>query len=146
MITVPFPPPDFKMKKRGEKTYIFDEIRGTWLLLTEEEWVRQNFVAYLIKALHYPKELIALEKELLLNGLKKRFDILVYDTNWQPWMMIECKAPSISLDESVLQQLLRYCITIPVTYVVLTNGVNTIGWQKAGGKLTMLSAIPFPNP
>ena len=60
MIAVQFPEPDFKIKKEGEKRYIFDAIRKTWLLLTEEEWVRQNFVAYLIKLLHYPSTLIAL--------------------------------------------------------------------------------------
>ena len=81
MIPVQFPTPQFKMKEEGDKQYIFDAIRKTWLLLTEEEWVRQNFVAYLIRSLEYPATMIALEKGLELNDLKKRFDILVYNSS-----------------------------------------------------------------
>ena len=142
---VQFPEPDFNIKKEGEKRYVFDRIRKTWLLLTDEEWVRQNFVAYMIKVLHYPSALMALEKELLLNGLKKRFDILVYDRGHQPWMMIECKAPEIKLSEDVLQQVLRYNITLPVSYLIITNGEATVGWKKEGSGLTMLEQMPSWN-
>jgi hypothetical protein len=146
MIVVQFPPPQFRIKKEGEKVFIFDEIRRRWLLLTEEEWVRQNFVAYLKTELHYPTSLIALEKEILLNGLKKRFDILVYDADHQPWLMVECKAPSVSLDEDVLQQALRYNISIPVSFIVVTNGEKTMGWEKQGANLTMINTLPvFPS-
>ena len=77
MIAVNYPPPAFKIKQEKEQHYVFDAIRKTWLLLTEEEWVRQNFVNYLINELKYPSTVIALEKEIWLNDLKKRFDILV---------------------------------------------------------------------
>ena len=109
---------------------MFDAIRKVWLLLTEEEWVRQNFVAYLVKELQYPETLIALEKEIVLNGLRKRFDILVYDKTHQPWMLVECKAPEVLLSEDVLQQALRYNITVPVNYLVITNGNSTVAWEK----------------
>lgn len=142
MMQVQFPEPDFKIKTEGEKRYIFDAIRKAWLRLTEEEWVRQNFVAYLIKGLNYPAEMIALEKELLLNNLKKRFDILVYDKTHQPWMMVECKAPEVPLSEDVLQQVLRYNITLPVKHLVITNGKDTIGWEKEGGNLQLLDCMP----
>ena len=108
MITVQFPEPQFRQKEVDGKRFIFCTIRKRWLLLTEEEWVRQNFVAYLVNGLNYPATLIALEKEILLNELKKRFDILVYDTDHQPWMLVECKAPAVVLNEDVLQQALRY--------------------------------------
>src|SRR5215207_4832611 len=134
MITVQYPEPQFKTKTEGEKHYIFDGIRKTWLLLTEEEWVRQNFVAYLVKTQQYPESFIALEKEILLNGLKKRFDILVYDRTHQPWMLVECKAAHVALSEDVLQQALRYNLTTPVQYIVITNGENTIAWEKRDGK------------
>src|SRR6476620_320314 len=111
MITVQFPEPQFKLKKEGEKRFVFDTIRKTWLLLTEEEWVRQNFVAYLVKTLRYPETLIALEKEIILNGLNNRVDILVYDNNHLRWMLVECKAPELLLSEEVWQQALRYNIT-----------------------------------
>ncbi len=145
MITVQFPEPDFRMKKDGERHFIFDTIRKTWLLLTEEEWVRQNFVAYLVKELHYPDALIAVEKEILLNGLKKRFDILVYDKAYQPWLLVECKAPSVGLSEDVLQQALRYNMTVPVQYIVITNGTACMGWEKKEGSLKLLRALP-PQP
>lgn len=145
MIPVQFPEPQFKLKKEGEKRFVFDAIRKSWLLLTEEEWVRQNFVAYLVKQLHYPETLIALEKEILLNGLKKRFDILVFDTSHQPWMLVECKAPEIVLNEDVLQQALRYNIIVPVRYIVITNGSTTVAWEKQGERLNLIQSLPAFN-
>jgi len=142
MIPVQFPEPDFRLKKEGEKRMIFDEIRKTWLVLTEEEWVRQNFIAYLKKTLQYPSSLIALEKEILLNGLTKRFDILVYNKSYEPWMMVECKAPGIPLNEEVLQQILRYHMTVPVQFIVITNGKATLAWEKKEGSLTLLKEMP----
>lgn len=143
MIPVQYPTPQFKMKVDSGKRYIFDAIRKTWLLLTDEEWVRQNFVAYLLRALEYPAAMIALEKGLELNGLKKRFDILVYNSNHQPWLMVECKAPEIALDESVLQQVLRYNISIPVEYIIITNGEQTMGWRKVHDSLQLIESVPL---
>src|SRR5688572_10265941 len=142
MVTVQFPEPGFNIKKEGEKRFIFDTIRKTWLLLTEEEWVRQNFVAYLIKEKGYPSALIALEKEIVLNNLRKRFDILIYDASHQPWMLVECKAPAVNLTEEVLQQVLRYNISVPVRFIVITNGANTIAWEKTGTKLIQIDELP----
>ena len=141
MIAVQYPEPQFRMKKENGKQYIFDAIRKTWLLLTEEEWVRQNFVSYLTSTLHYPSTVIALEKEISLNELKKRFDILVYDKQHQPWMLIECKEPKVNLSEEVLQQVLRYNISVPVQYIVITNGNTTVGWKK-DGELQLLEQMP----
>ena len=142
MVIVQFPEPQFNIKKEGERRFIFDAIRKTWLLLTEEEWVRQNFVAYLVKELQYPETLIALEKEIVLNGLRKRFDILVYDKTHQPWMLVECKAPEVLLSEDVLQQALRYNITVPVSYLVITNGNSTVAWEKKAEGLVPIEALP----
>ena len=141
MIPISYPPPAFKIKQQ-DKPYIFDSIRKIWLLLTEEEWVRQNFIHYLIVVKQYPATAIAVEKEIKLGELKKRFDILVYDANFQPWMLVECKAPHIALSEDVLQQVLRYNISVPVPYIVITNGDNTIGWQKKDNGLVLLDDMP----
>jgi hypothetical protein len=141
MIAVQYPEPQFRMKNENGKQYIFDSIRKVWLLLTEEEWVRQNFVNYLITQLHYPSTVIALEKEISLNDLKKRFDILVYDREHKPWMLIECKEPKVNLNEDVLQQVLRYNISVPVEYIVITNGNTTVGWKK-GNQLELLETMP----
>ena len=111
-------------------------------MLTQEEWVRQNFVQYLVQVKQYPASLVAVEKELVLGELKKRFDILVYDGDHQPWMMIECKSATVKLDEAVLQQVLRYNITIPVPYMVITNGSLTYAWVRNGNKLELISELP----
>ena len=110
--------------------------------MTDEEWVRQNIVQYLTQTLNYPQSLIAIEKEIKLNELKKRFDILVYDQQHKPWMLVECKASSISLSEDVLQQVLRYNLSVPVEYIVITNGTSTMGWRKKGTDLHSLSSLP----
>jgi hypothetical protein len=142
MLMITYPEPEFRIKKEGEKEFIFDALRKKWLVLTPEEWVRQNFVQYLIKTKNYPSSLIAIEKEIQLGELKKRFDILVYDNNHQPWMMIECKAAEIKLDESVLQQALRYNISVPVRFIVITNGNSNYGWERTNNELQVLSKIP----
>jgi len=145
MIPVQFPQPDFRIKTENGKRFVFDSIRKTWLLLTEEEWVRQNFVNYLVATLQYPSSCIALEKEIRLHELRKRFDILVYDGEHRPWMMIECKEPRVKLDEEVLQQVLRYNISVPVSFIVITNGVSTIAWKKESGVMKMLAMLPSWN-
>lgn len=142
MIAVQFPPPQFRIKKRGEERFIFDAIRKRWLVLTEEEWVRQNMVAYFIITLGFPREAIALEKGLKVNGLQRRFDILVYDKQQQPFLMVECKAPVIRLNEDVLQQVLRYNMALPVQWLVLTNGDTTIAWKKENGQLVLAGELP----
>jgi len=142
MIVVDYPAPAFRMQEKEGKGYIFDALRRSWLLLTPEEWVRQNFVQYLIQVKKYPAELIALEKEILLNGLKKRFDILVFDAGHQPWMLVECKAESVPLSEAVLEQALRYHITVPAQFLVITNGRETRAWKKEEGRLLEINELP----
>jgi len=141
MIPVVYSHPQFRTKKEDEVVSVFCVIRKRWLVLTEEEWVRQNFVQHLI--LHgYPAALIAVEKELLLNGLKKRFDILVYDANARPWLMVECKKAAVELSENVLQQVLRYNMALPVPFLIITNGNHTLGWQKKENGLEAISQLP----
>lgn len=101
----------------------------------------------MLQVLHYPSTLIAQEKEIWLGGLKKRFDILVYDATHQPWMIIECKAGTVVLNEATLQQALRYNIAVPVPYLLITNGGNTFGWERKDGQLHILSQMPaWPGP
>jgi hypothetical protein len=142
MVSITFPEPDFRIKKEGGKEYIFDTLRKKWIMLTPEEWVRQNFLQYLLQVKSYPASLIAIEKEIQLGELRKRFDILIYDSNHQPWMMIECKATDVKLDEEVLQQVLRYNISVPVQYIVITNGSTSYIWVKKAGKLELLAELP----
>ena len=142
MIKIMYPPYSYKIKEEQGKEMIFDPSRKIWLRLTPEEWVRQNFIQYLLQTMHYPRSLIAVEKELQLGDLKKRFDILVYDNNHQPWMMIECKSMEVPLNEKVLAQLLRYHIAVPVPFLVITNGSYCAAFEKVDGSLSQLSDLP----
>ena len=142
MIKVNYPEPVFRFKEENGKEMIFDFIRKQWLLLNEEEWVRQNFIQFLIQELKYPSELIAVEKEIQLGDLKKRFDILVYDRDHKPWMLVECKAGEIALDEKVLFQVLRYNISMPANFLVITNGQFTYAWEKISGELKDILQMP----
>lgn len=138
-----YPEPGFRYKKEEGKEFIFDTIRKVWLSLTEEEWVRQNFIQFLVQEMKYPVSLIALEKEIQLGELKKRFDILIYDKNHQPWMLIECKGPGIKLEDPVLHQVLRYNISVPVSYLIITNGHYTQGWEKTAAELKEIQEMPL---
>ncbi len=142
MVQINYPETDFKIKEEGGKESIFDVLRKRWVALSPEEWVRQNFIQYLIQVNDYPSSLIAVEKELKLGDLKKRFDVLIYDKEHQPWMMVECKAMNVKLGEDVLQQLLRYNISIPVNYLVITNGNSCYVWKRQNGKLNVQNELP----
>jgi hypothetical protein len=142
MVKVEFPAPNFKIKEKDGKEFIFDELRKRWVRLTPEEWVRQNFIQYLIQFKNYPAAFIGIEKEISLGELKKRFDLLVFNKNHRPWMLIECKAMEVDLNENVLQQLIRYNIAMPVEYLVITNGRSTRAYHKYDGNLKALHQLP----
>jgi len=142
MLIIKYPEQRFQIRTEDGKDIIFDTLRKKWLLLTPEEWVRQNFVLYLTEVKKYPATLIAMEKMISLGELKKRFDILVYDRNHRPWMMIECKSPAIKLDEMVLHQLLRYHISVPTGFLVVTNGEYSYGWEKKQQQLHLIRELP----
>lgn len=143
MITVAYPDPQFRMRQQDGVEQIFDVWRKQWVRLSPEEWVRQNFVQFLVQEMGYPAQIIALEKELVLNGMKRRFDLLVYDAQHQPWMLVECKATTVALGPEVLEQVLRYNISIPVPYLVITNGAATRAWQKNDGQLEEINILPL---
>ncbi len=145
MIFVHYPQPDFKTKYEGGKKFIFDPLRKKWIVLTPEEWVRQNFVQYLMRGKKYPAALVALEKEIQLGELKKRFDLLVYDLDHQPWMLVECKAMDVKLDDAVLEQVIRYHAAVPVTYLIITNGTTCFGFLKKSGTLVPIYEMPEHN-
>ena len=142
MLKIEFPAYTPLIKTEKSKEYIFDTFRKQWILLTPEEWVRQNFLNYLIETKKYPPALIAIEKEIKLNGLKKRFDILVYQSNMQPWMVIECKEMDVPLTNKVIEQVLNYNIILQTQFAVITNGVNTCAYQLSNGKMHAIEVLP----
>ena len=141
MIKINYPPPEFRIKEEAGKEWIFDEIRKQWVWLSPEEWVRQNILQYLTRIKKYPSSLIAIEKEISLGELKKRFDILIYK-NEKPWMIIECKESRVTLSDAVLSQVLNYHISLPTPYMVITNGNHTMGFLVKGGEMEMLYEVP----
>lgn len=129
MISIEFPTPDFKIVRENDKTLIWDRFRKKYVVLTPEEWVRQNFLNYLVKTQGYPASLIGIEKEIYLGELRKRCDIVIYNREMHPWMIVECKEMEVPLTQSVLEQIVRYHMVLPTAYLVITNGVNTFCCQ-----------------
>lgn len=146
MIKIDYPQHPFRIRKENNAEFIFDEWRKSWLRLTPEEWVRQNFVQFLVKVKKYPSSYIAIEKEIQLGELTKRFDILIYDREFQPWMMIECKEMNVQISEKILAQILRYNMALPVIYLIITNGSYCLGYEKFDKQLRLLQELPgFPE-
>lgn len=141
MIKISYPPYQPKIKRLDSKELIFDELRKKWVQLTPEEWVRQNFLQYLVQVKQYPPSLIAIEKEIWLNDVKKRFDIVVYK-NDVPWMVVECKEMEVALDSKVLDQALRYNMVLQVGVIVITNGSYCYGFSISAGEAKSLGEIP----
>lgn len=125
MINIQFPPPDFRIQAANGQEMIFDPFRKKYVVLTPEEWVRQNFLNYLVKSLEYPGALMSIEKEMHLGELRKRCDIVIYSREAVPWMIVECKEMGVPLGMPVLEQIVRYNMALPVPYLVITNGSNT---------------------
>ena len=115
-----------------DKYFIFDSLRKKLLALTPEEWVRQHWINFLIDHQGYPKGLISLEKGLKYNQLQKRTDLVVFDREGHPYLLIECKAPEVELSQKVLQQALAYRSTLLTPYIILSNGkiLGRFIWNK----------------
>jgi hypothetical protein len=141
MIKIQFPKHHYKIKKERGRELIFDECRKQWFILTPEEWVRQNFLQYLIQVKQYPSSLIAVEREIVSGELRKRFDIVVFK-NAKPWMIVECKEMNAGLNEAVIRQLLNYNISLNTEYLVLTNGKETFALKIMGTNHTWLEELP----
>lgn len=142
MIKIEYPAYQPKIKEENNKEFIFDQFRKRWVVLTPEEWVRQNFLQYLTQTKNYPASLIAIEKEIKLGELKKRFDIVVYDAKTKPWMIIECKEMTVPLDKTVLDQVLRYNISLKVPFLVITNGSYCMAFSLKGNNFSSIEFLP----
>lgn len=145
MIQLTYPPQRPAIKSENGKELIFCIIRKRWYIITPEEWVRQNFLNYLIYVLQYPASLIAVEKQLLIGELKKRFDIVVYRDSL-PFMIIECKEMNVPLSEKTVLQVLRYNSNMQAQYLVVTNGNNCAAYFNENGKFIEISELPQAKP
>ena len=119
-----FPKFEYRFKNTENKVSIFDVIRKKFVILQPEEWVRQHCIHYLIVHKKYPKSLINIEKELTINGLKKRYDIVIFNPDGSIFLIVECKAPKITINQTTFDQIARYNLALNAEYLMVTNGIN----------------------
>ena len=147
MIELNLPPYAYKLKQNNGSVQIWDAVRRKYVALTPEEWVRQHFIAYLVGSKKYPLGRIGNEISLSLNGRSRRCDTLVYDAEGQPLVLIEYKAPHISVSQKVFEQAVRYNICFRVPYIMLSNDISHycchIDYDSR--KYSFLTEIPLYN-
>ncbi len=119
-----FPKYTFRFKNRENKIYIFDAIRKKFVVLTPEEWVRQHTVQFLIQEKNYPISLINVEKELIFNDLKRRYDIVIFNPNGSIFLVVECKRSKVMIKQDTFDQIARYNMVLKAQYLMVTNGLN----------------------
>ncbi|HWZ14251.1 MAG TPA: type I restriction enzyme HsdR N-terminal domain-containing protein [Mucilaginibacter sp.] len=124
LLPLQLPPYPFKITEQNGQLTLFDVIRKKNIVITPEEWVRQHFVQYLIRQKHYPKTLIKLEGGHKLNGMPKRSDIVVYNPAGEKILLVECKAPSVAINQKVFDQVARYNMVHKVKLLVVSNGLQ----------------------
>lgn len=124
MLKLNFPPYQFRFKNSENKYTIFDEIRKKFIILTPEEWVRQHVVHHLIYDKNYPKSWINVEKLIKLNDLTKRYDVVVFNPDGSIFLLVECKAPEVTITQQTFDQIARYNLALKAKYLMVTNGLE----------------------
>ncbi|WP_374548623.1 type I restriction enzyme HsdR N-terminal domain-containing protein [Flavobacterium sp.] len=119
-----FPEYSFRFKNSENKVLIFDEIRKKFVVLTPEEWVRQHVIKFLLQQKKYPKSYINVEKNIKINGLTKRYDVVVFNSDGSIFLLVECKAPEVSITQNVFDQIARYNLKLNAQHLMVTNGLN----------------------
>lgn len=144
MVRLNFPDVEVKIRNVNEALEVFDPLRKRFVSLTPEEWVRQHLISYLINHLEVPVHMMASERGLVVNTLKKRFDLVVYHPNGNPLMIAECKAPSVKLTEDTFYQAAGYNLALKVKYLLITNGLvhHCIKLEENTPNFQFLNNIP----
>ena len=124
MIDLSFPNYEFRIKNKHNKKYIFDQISKKFVLLTSEEWVRQNCIMFLINDQKIPKGFINVEKKIKINSLTKRYDIIVYKSNGSVFLLVECKSPDIIINQKTFNQIAIYNYEVVSDFLMVTNGIQ----------------------
>ncbi len=135
----------FKIKQNSSgKEEIFDDLRKKYLVLTPEEWVRQNFLRYLVEEKNYPVTVIAIEKGIKVNNMQKRFDTVVFNRNGKPLILVEFKSPKVSINQKVMDQISRYNLALKVDYLIISNGLvhYCCHIDNESGKVSFMDNIP----
>ncbi len=136
-----FPAYEPRLQKQDDQLYTWCLIRKKWVLFTKEEWVRQNWLNYLLNQLQYPSSMIAVERGIQLGELKKRVDILVFKASF-PWLLIECKEQDIPVSEKTVQQILSYQTVLQTGYLIVSNGKESRGFKVIGTEISEIASLP----
>ena len=140
-----FPAYTFRFKNSENKVAIFDVIRKKFIILTPEEWVRQLTVQFLLEEKKYPKSLINVEKVLKINGLTKRYDVVVFNSDGSIFILVECKAPEVKISQNTFDQIARYNLTMKAQHLMVTNGLNHYFCQMDFEKEKYIFLKELPN-
>jgi hypothetical protein len=140
-----FPDFSFRFKNSENKVLVFDEIRKKFIVLTPEEWVRIHVVQFLIQEKNYPKSLINVEKVIKINGLIKRYDVVVFQPNGNIFLVVECKQTNVLINQTVFDQIARYNLILKADYLMVTNGLNHYFCQMDFEKESYLFLNDIPN-
>jgi len=124
MLQLNLPEYNFRIKKLDEKLLIFDSQRKRYVSLTPEEWVRQHFIRFLIEEKGYPAAYLAVEKQLSMNGMKKRCDAILYNEHAMPILIIELKAPTVPITQTTFDQVAVYNAKLKVDFFMISNGIE----------------------
>jgi type I site-specific restriction endonuclease len=119
-----FPTYQFRLRENNSRMEIFDEVRKKWVAVTPEEWVRQHAMKWLVEEKKYPASLLAVEKSISVNGLTKRCDIVAFDRNAKPILIVECKSADVEISQAIFDQAARYNMTLNADLFLLTNGLR----------------------
>ena len=136
------PLPWFETEEREGRMFVFDPLRRRFVALTPEEKVRQQMLCLLVEHLHVPAGLLAVEYSVKVNGLDKRADAVVFGQDGHPLMIVECKAPTVSLTEAVLDQAVRYHSALKPSYLLLANGTSMYCFKAEGQVLRSMDHLP----
>ncbi|MDA3781129.1 MAG: type I restriction enzyme HsdR N-terminal domain-containing protein [Bacteroidales bacterium] len=134
----------YRIKEDKGKKFIFDNVRKKFVVLTPEEWVRQNFISYLVEHKNFPASLIGVEYEFKLNNTSKRSDIVSFGKIGEPLLIVECKASVVKITQKVFDQIARYNIKLQVNYLIVTNGLShyCCRFDKEKQSFVFLNDIP----
>ena len=133
-----------KQRQNGGRTEVFDIIRKKWVPFTEEEKVRQYLIHFLILQKGIPESHLSVERQITVNGLTRRYDLVVFGNDGMPWLVIECKAPAVELTQAVVEQVGRYNKTLRAPYIAVSNGRQSIFFRIdfETEKIDYLTEIP----
>lgn len=144
IVPLNLPTAPLNLVKRSGLIYVQCLIRKKFVKLTPEEWVRQHLVNYLINFKKAPKGLVAVEKSIEVNGLPRRFDIVVANNLGRAKVLVECKSTNVKLTQETVFQLAQYNSILHAEYVVISNGMETLTAQinHSTGSILLLDDLP----